>query len=131
MDDLDALMDPALPLPIGGVEYRVHCSAHQGLHLFRLFESGLRLNDDTERAEIQRMLGPAYQQMLDNKVPWPSIVRAGRTAIFHFGHSPKLGERIWKSGDVSGNPIPPKPKRRRKRRRFRGSAAATGSARGH
>jgi hypothetical protein len=47
--------------------------------------------------------------MLDDNVPWAAIVRSGRTAIFHFGHSPELGERVWESGDVSGNPIPPSP----------------------
>ena len=127
MDDLDALMDPALTLPIRGVEYRVHCSAHQGLHLLRIFETGLSLNHDEERHEITQMLGDTYQQMLDNHVPWASIVRAGRTALFHFGLSPEAGQRIWESGDVSGNPIPPSPKQKamgdRVRNLFRKSPA--------
>ena len=109
MDDLDAFMDPVLHLPIGGVEYRVSCNAHQGLRVTRLISSGLRLNDEQERAEIIAILGDTYQLMLDNQVSWPKIVHAGRTAMFHFGFSPTVGQRIWESVDVSGNPIPPSP----------------------
>ena len=109
MDDLAAFMDPVLHLPIGGVEYRVSCNAYQGLRVTRLITEGMSLNDEQERAEIIAILGDTYQQMLNNGVSWPKIVHAGRTAIFHFGYSPTVGQRIWESVDVSGNPIPPSP----------------------
>lgn len=127
MRDLADLMDPALHLPIGGVDYTVNCTAHQGLHLTRLFADGIRLDDKQERAEIEQMLGDTYRQMVADKVPWAKIVAAGRTAMFHFGHSPAAGEAIWNSGGLPGNPAPPKPKRR-ELRKLRGTAAASENA---
>lgn len=132
MRDLDELLDPALRLPIRGKEYRVVCSAYHGLHLHHLFANGAHLNDDEERTEILKMLGPAYQQMLEDSVPWARISHAGRTAMFWFGHSPALGQKVWESGGVPGNPTPPSPRRKamgdKLRSMFRRSASAPGSA---
>ncbi|ORL06454.1 DUF7426 family protein [Prescottella equi] len=114
MDDLAAFMDPALRLPIGGREYAIECSAHQGLHLHRLFsDPGRVLNDTAERAEILQMLGGAHQQMVDDGIGWPRIAHAGRTALFWFGISPDAGRRYWESGGdaAPGNPLPPSPNR--------------------
>lgn len=135
MDDLDALMDPVLRLPIRGVEYRVSCSAHQGLRATRLIATGLRLNDDEERTELIAILGDTYQTMVDAGLSWPIIVHCGRTALFHFGHSEAAGEKYWKSVDVSGNPIPPSPNQKamgdRIRNLFRKSASASTTATVH
>lgn len=109
MRDLAELLDPALPLPIAGVEYRVECSAWHGLHLHTLFGAGTVLNDDEEKIEILAILGPAYEQMLADGVSWARICHAGRSAMLWFGHSPALGQKMWESGGVSGNPIPPSP----------------------
>lgn len=110
MQDLADLMDPALHLPIAGTDYAIECTAWQGLHLQRIFSDGLSLNDERERAEIVQMLGTTYQQMLDDGLSWPKIAVAGRTAIFWFGHSEKLGQAIWEGGGLPGNPIPPSPR---------------------
>lgn len=109
MQDLAELLDPALPLPIAGTEYRVECSAWHGLHLHKLFASGAVLTDDEEKVEILAILGPAYDDMIANGVPWNRICHAGRAAMLWFGHSPALGQKMWESGGVSGNPIPPSP----------------------
>ena len=112
MDDLAALMDPALTLPISGHTYTVECTAHQGLHLRRLFATpDLILTDTQERVEILQMLGDTHQQMVDNGIGWPRIVIAGRTAMFWFGISPEVATRYWNTagGLAPGNPIPPSP----------------------
>lgn len=127
MRDLADLMDPALHLPIDGHDYAIGCTAHQGLHLVQMFADGIHLDDDAEVAEIRRMLGDTYQQMIDDGIGWPMIAAAGRTAMFHFGLSPEAGERMWAAGGVLGNSLPPKPKHLRWWRR-RGSAAATANA---
>lgn len=136
MDDLDALMDPVLRLPIRGVEYRVSCSAHQGLRVARLIAQGVTLGHDEERAEILHILGDTYHHMVEDGVPWAKIAHAGRTALFYFGHSPQAGERYWESVDVSGNPLPPSPDQKamgdRIRKLFRWrSASASTNARAH
>lgn len=113
MHDLDALMDPDLHLPIAGKDYRITCSAWQGLHLHRLISSGAILSDDEERAEILQMLGDTYQQMVDDDIRWPTIVHAGRTAILWFGHSEAAGAALWERLGAPGNPIPPSPKQAR------------------
>ena len=130
MRDLADLMDPALHLSISGRDYAVPCTAEQGLHLLHLFSTGLRLDDNSERAEIERMLGDAFLQMLADKVPWSKIVRAGRAAMFHFGLSEEAGQTIWEDGALSGNPLPPKLTRRRLRT-LRGRANAATNAPAH
>lgn len=119
MQDLDALFDPDLHLPIAGKDYRITCSAWQGLRLHRLIASGTVLSDDEERAEILLMLGDTYQQMVDDGVRWPTIVHAARTAMLWFGHSETAGSALWNSGGAPGNPIPPSPKQARMGERIR------------
>ncbi|NMM84315.1 hypothetical protein B2J88_08070 [Rhodococcus sp. SRB_17] len=115
MRDLAELMNPELVLPIGGIEFRVSCSAEQGLHITLLLNSGAKLDDDQERAEIMFILGDSYQQMVDAGISWPKIALAGRVAMFHFGISPEAGQRAWNSAGavLSGNPLPPPPKQLR------------------
>jgi hypothetical protein len=111
MRDLAELMNPELVLPIGGREFRVSCSAEQGLHITLLLSSGAKLDDDQERAEIMFILGDTYQQLEEAGVSWPKIALAGRAAMFHFGISPEAGQFAWNSagGALSGNPLPPPP----------------------
>ncbi|OZE88031.1 hypothetical protein CH304_00225 [Rhodococcus sp. 15-649-1-2] len=135
MRDLAELLDPALPLPIAGTEYRVECSAWHGLHLHQLLRSDTVLSDDDEKIEILAMLGPAYDQMVTDGVPWARICHAGRTAMLWFGHSPELGRKHWDSGGLPGNPIPPSPLQTRMGERlrnlFRKPASATMNATAH
>lgn len=119
MQDLDALLDPDLHLPIAGKDYRIPCSAQQGLHLHRLITSGAVLSDDEERAEILLMLGDTYEQMVDDGVRWPTIVHAARTAMLWFGHSEAAGAALWERLGAPGNPIPPSPNQARMGERIR------------
>ena len=111
MRDLAELMNPELVLPIGGREFRVSCSARQGLHLVELMASKPSLNDEQERAEILFALGDSYQQMVDAGISWPKIALAGRTVMFWHGLGPQFGQRFWDTagGVLPGNPLPPSP----------------------
>lgn len=113
MDDLAAFMDPALTLPIGGHEFRVHCNAEQGIHLVKLMADLPRLDDKAERVEILYALGGTYQQMVDAGISWPKIALAGRTAMIWFGIGAKFGQIFWANGGaMPGNPLPPPPSQR-------------------
>lgn len=132
MDDLEALLDPDLTLPIDGNHFRVRCSARQGLRVTRLVALGLELDDQQERIEVRAILGDAYTQLTEAGVSWPRIAFAGRTAILHYGHSPDLAARYWESGGTPGNPIPPSPNQvamgEKLRNLFRRNASATTNA---
>ena len=111
MRDLAELMDPELVLPIGGREFRVSCSARQGLHLVQLLNEKPRLSDEQERDEIVFALGDTYEQMTEAGVSWPKIAVAGRVVMAHYGLSPEAGRMVWESagGVLAGNPLPPPP----------------------
>ena len=85
MRDLAELMDPELVLPIGGREFRVSCSARQGLHLVQLLNEKPRLSDEQEREEIVFALGDTYAQMTEAGVSWPKIAVCGRVVMAHYG----------------------------------------------
>lgn len=114
MRDLAELMDPELVLPIGGREFRVSCSARQGLHIMMLLSSEVRLDDEQERAEIIYVLGDTYHEMVDAGVSWPKIVLAGRVAMA-FVLRPERAQQVWESagGVLAGNPLPPPPNQSR------------------
>lgn len=132
MDDLAALLDPDLILPIDGRQFRVRCSARQGLRVTRLVALGMDLDDDAERAEILTMLGDSHEEMRQAGISWPRIAFAGRTAILHYGHSADLAAKYWSAGGVPGNPMPPSPRQKamgdKLRNLFRSTASATASA---
>lgn len=113
MRDLAELMNPELVLPISGIEFRVSCSARQGLHLVQLFNDKPRLSDEQERDEILFALGDTYNEMIKAGISWPKIAIAGRVTMAHFGISPEAGQHVWNSagGALSGNPLPPPPNR--------------------
>lgn len=49
--------------------------------------AALHLDDDEERTFYQRVLGPAYQEMLDDGVSWPALQAIGRHAFLTFSMS--------------------------------------------
>ncbi|MGM5065731.1 DUF7426 family protein [Rhodococcus qingshengii] len=115
MRDLAETWDPDLILPIGGYEFRVSCTARQGMHLVHLLDEKPRLTDTQEREEILYILGDTYQQMVDVGISWPKIAVAGRVAMAFFGMGPEAGRIVWETagGVLAGNPLPPSPKQTR------------------
>lgn len=111
-DELREFFDPALVLPIGGVEYRVESpTAREGLRLRLLLgDDGATLGDEQEVTEWTALLGPSLERMRSDGVAWPEIVHAGRTALLYFGMSAGVGLKHWERGSGGpGNSLPPDP----------------------
>jgi len=116
--DLAARLRPGFDLPIGGTTYHVpEPSAKDGLWLQALMDGAATLaltshlgaanqtvlaDDEQERTIYEIALGPAYQQMLDDDVPWPVFKHAGTTAWVHWVRGAEAGERFWATFDRDG-----------------------------
>lgn len=92
--DLTEFLDPTLPLPIAGTVYEVPAvDAETGLRLQALWEAGVaasqgedvhgsaELDDLAERDLYRDALGPAFEQMVAARVPWPWVKHAAQTAF--------------------------------------------------
>lgn len=95
LKDLGTFFDPDLHLPINGKRYRI--PAPDGVEGPRIrdlmLDKGLPTVEQTE--EAIKVLGPAFQEMVADTVPWTMILHSGRTALIHFGFSPDMGEIHW------------------------------------
>jgi hypothetical protein len=115
--DLAARLRPGFDLPVGGKTYHVpEPSAKDGLWLQALMDGAANLvlttqlgaankavlSDEEERTVYQVALGAAYQQMLDDGVPWPVFKHAGTTAWVHWVRGADAGERYWATFDRDG-----------------------------
>jgi hypothetical protein len=136
--DLDALLDDTLSLPIGDKVYIVPApNAELGLWCQRMVAAGLMiqagqtppesmpkltLDDEDEEALYRRMLGDAFDALLADGVSWPKIQIVGQTALLWIGSGRPLAEEFWNSG---GDPeaFPPA------RKRTRPGSTSTGEAR--
>lgn len=113
-DDLAATFDPTLRLTIGGKVYRVPPpSAAVGLQLQALQalallartgapmrasdRARLALDDDDELDLVVKSLGSAYQDLVDDGVPYPYLVHAGVTAYLYWTVGPEKAETFWRS----------------------------------
>lgn len=116
LTDLNELLEPWLDLPIGGKPYRVPAvDAATGLWCQRIAEirdsiragepvseedaASLRLDDDQEKSFVQRMLGDAYQPMLDDALPWVQVAFAARVAFIWTVEGRVAAEAMWERGD--------------------------------
>ena len=100
MRDLAELMDPELTLNIEGQEFRVSCSARQGLHVSLMMTEKPVLTDAQELE--------TWQQMVDAGISEPKRILAGRTAMVYFGYDKAVGRAFGEGGGVTpGNPLPP------------------------
>jgi len=124
-DDLSEILDPHLRLPIGGRTYLVPgVNAAIGLRLQALQavaqqrrlsgseRESLQLGDDDELDLVRDCLGAAYQQMVDDDVPWDWIKHAGMTAFLRWTTGQEAAERFWRSplGEAPGTPSPGRPR---------------------
>ena len=64
------------------------------------------LNDEQERNVYQLALGPAFDEMLADDVPWPIVKHAGMTAWVAWVRDRESAERHWArlKQDGQGNP---------------------------
>lgn len=135
--DLSEFLDNNLVLPIKGVEYVIPpLSAKDGLWAQSIMDATIRaavemdarsrgvdvdsppapqtrvLDDDEERDFIRTMLSePVLQQMIDDKVDWPSISRAAQTAYLYFTVSEEAALARWE--DKAGKALSRADRRRK------------------
>lgn len=109
-EELDDFLDDSLTLPINGRDYVIPAvPGKDGLWAQRVLEEverakkdgdadAGRLDDGDERLLYQRMLGPVFDEMLDDGVTWQRISHAAMTVFFWTTSSRETAEKYWKSG---------------------------------
>lgn len=136
LHDLDQYFEPGLTLTVQGHQYTVPLpSAELGLWCQRVATAAGAINAASSDAEIQaavaqveklpeldgdltlaqRMLGPAYDQMVAARVPHPYLEFCGATAYVWTVAGEEAAERFWIAG---GRPeaLRPTPNNRAERR---------------
>lgn len=97
MRDYDELVTK-LELPIGGKVYVVPpVSLRVGLQLIAA-RTNPELAGETELDLWKLVLGPVYQQMLDDDLPVDAVRRAGQTALADYQGGREVAERVWEAG---------------------------------
>ena len=72
----------------------VGVAVHQGQQPEKLGQ----LDDDEERGLYERVLGPVYQEMIDDGIRWRTIKRVGMTAFLWAAGNEEVAERFWETG---------------------------------
>lgn len=121
--DLDEFFDDTLRLPIQGKTYVIESpDAKTGLFVQGLMSlaadaragrkvdaddlQALHLDDDEEKDLHRRLLGTAFDEMLDDGVKWHRIRHAGQTAIFWVVRGKETAEEFWNGGGTPKAPTP-------------------------
>lgn len=145
--DLDEYWSPGLVLTVRGREYTVPLpSAELGLWCQRIASTAGAIHQASTEDEIQaavekieslpeldgedltlaqRLLGPVYDQMVADKVPFPYIEFCGSTAYVWVVAGEEAAERYWTSG---GRPEAVRPVNRAQRRAAARATGRTGTA---
>jgi hypothetical protein len=109
-EELEEFGDDVLELPIHGVTYVIPAvDGATGLWAQRLLETveaakeagdvdAGQLDDDDERLLYQKMLGPTFDEMLDNGVNWQRLGHAAMTVFFWTTTTREQAEAYWKAG---------------------------------
>lgn len=115
-------------MPIDGTTYTVRAP---GVQLGRRIELYFRdpstiLSDEDQIAVIAELFGatrdPAtdtfsggvWSKLVDDGISWPEIMRAGVTALIHYGRSEHAAAVYWRAGDavIEGMSLPPEPEKK-------------------
>ncbi|MCD2116802.1 MULTISPECIES: DUF7426 family protein [Rhodococcus] len=87
--------DPDLHLPIRGKQYTVPAPDYETAKAMREQTTAEGLPPVEQINQAITALGPAFDEMVADGIPWPMILHAGRTTILHFGFSPDMAEIHW------------------------------------
>lgn len=100
--DYAELAGELLQLPINGKTYTIPAiSAKNGIQAQQLIQRSLN-GESIPMSELAPLvMGPAYQQMLDDDVPAAAFTRAQLTALADFQSGRKAAEVTW---ETSGDP---------------------------
>lgn len=136
--DLQEYVEPWIDLPIGGKSYRIDSvDAETGIYCQQVLELGfaakrgdelseddlssLSLDDDEERDFNRRLLGPAYDEMIADRVPWEFVKHAARTVFAWTVQDRATAEAVWMAG---GSPEGRRPAPQDRRPAKKATAAA-------
>lgn len=138
--DLDDFFDSSLRLPVGGKVYVIASPDHKvGLYVQRIVEAvaiiedggmptgeapKLVLDDGEEVDLYESILGPTFQQMKDDGVPWAKQKMVANTAFIWVAMGDEAAKAFWESG---GDPKAASRMGNRSQRRATGSTR-TGAA---
>ncbi|SNS43745.1 hypothetical protein SAMN06309944_0254 [Micrococcales bacterium KH10] len=111
LKEFDEFLEEPLVLPIGGKKYVVPpVDAISGIRLSETFyaartgKENTDVDDDTELDIYKQALGTAYDELVADKVPFPALVRAGKTAMYDFLAGRSTAEKFWNTGAL-GEPV--------------------------
>lgn len=111
--DYDQIKQEPLALPIRGKTYVIpEVTADVGLKLAVLRDESFKaaagedvdetklrdLDDDSEQDLYNQCLGTAYQEMVDDGVPYGALKLAGITAYIDFAMGREAAETVWATG---------------------------------
>lgn len=87
--------DPDLHLPIRGKTYTAPAPSYEDAKAMRELIAAEGMPPVEQNQKAIDALGTAFAEMVDDGVPWPMILHAGRTALLWFGFSPDWGAIHW------------------------------------
>lgn len=141
-EDLDEFFDPTLPLPIGGKTYTIPSpSADVGIRCQRMFSlmrraaqghtltadeaASLRFDDEDERTWHRTLLGPIYDELVADDVPWAKIQRVSSTAFTWITQGKSAAEAVWTANRPEAPaPAPAKQPKDRQKKKARPASPA-------
>lgn len=87
--------------------------------------NSLKLDDDEEISLYQRVMGPVYDELIEDGVPWTVLQKIGEDAYIYFALSPEVADA---SLEGSGNqPARPNRAKRRTAQKTAGSKSSRAS----
>lgn len=121
--DLAELLDPFLPLPIRGKTYRVPSpdvttglraqatvaiavKVRAGQQVDAADVASLQLDDDQELEFTQSMLGPVFEEMRDDELPWEYVRHAAKTVFMWLISDRDEAAKVWASLGNDPRPVP-------------------------
>jgi len=128
--DLSEFFESSLRLPIRGKEYVVPSpDAETGLWVQMMMSTAakaargqdvdpekiaaLDLDDDEERGLFGRLLGSAFDEMIEDRIPWEHVKHAGMTALIWTNGTLEDAEKFWATaGQLPEAPAPNRETRR-------------------
>lgn len=137
LQQLGSFLDPILAIPYRGKTYEVQAvDAETGLRLQKLVAAGVRtaldgeidpatielVNDADEQGFYETILGPVYDQLIEDKVSSPALKFIGQTALMWHAQDFELAETFWRA---EGKAPAPNREQRRTATRTRTAAAPT------
>jgi hypothetical protein len=112
--DLSELLDPFLPLPIRGKIYRVPspdvttglraqatvaiaAKLRAGQDVDAADVAALKLDDQEELEFTESMLGPVFQEMREDDLPWEYVRHAAKTTFMWLISDRDEAAKVWSS----------------------------------